>query len=283
MAFLLALLLAGAGALALSNVLPFAANRRLCGRLAGRLASEHLAVGPQERLLVGLSPGAAPRIFESNYAWDLGALVFERDRLCYWGEEVRFALERREVLSVERGPGFPSWFRTRFLYVTALGTGGRPFTFNLRPFDVSSALEMKRSLAELERRLERWRGATEAAAPPAHPEPGPLRIGEVTSIDPSEAWKAGQGLTLVVLVAFLAGFVASLAKLPVEWVAPPAFAPASAAGDYAGISGWYAVLASAACMLVFFGPMWFVRRPKEPRLEPVPPPPVPAEGSRPAD
>jgi Zn-dependent protease with chaperone function len=283
LAFVLVLLPAAGGALLLSNFLPFAGNRRLCARLRERFASQDLPAGPPDGVLVGLSPGPAPRIFEANYTWDAGTLVLEGDRLCYWGEETRFALARDEVLSLNPGPGFPSWFRTRFLYVTAQGgDGSRGFTFNLRPLEVRSALEMKRSLVDLERRLRLWKADSSAGGPPSRPEPGRLRIGEVTSISPSEAWKPGQALTLVLLVAFLAGFVASLAKLPVAWVAPPAYAASQARG-YAGISGWYAVLASTLSMLAFFGPLWFPQRAKAARLAPAPPPPVRDAGRFPAD
>jgi len=278
LAFLLVQLLTGVGALALSNFLPFAGNRRLCALLREKLAAKGLPAGPPDGMMVGLSPGAVPRIFESNYSWDTGSLVIERDRLCYWGEETRFALARNEVASLRTGPGFPSWFRARFLYVTARNADGRAYVFNLRPFDVRSALGMKRSLADLERRLKLWQSDPFSGAPPSLLDPGPFRVGEVTSSSPGDVGKPGQALTLVILVALLAGFVASLAKLPLEWVAPPPYASDQAAREYAGISGWYAILASTLSMLVFFGPLWFARRRREPSLEPVPP--VPVEGSR---
>jgi Zn-dependent protease with chaperone function len=280
-AFLLVLFLAAGGALVLSNFLPFAGNRRLCARLREKLASQGLPAGPTDGVLVGLSPGSAPRIFEANYTWDAGVLVLDGDRFCYWGEETRFALARDEVASLSQGPGFPGWFQTRFLYLTAQsGDGGRPFTFNLRPLEVRSALEMKRALVDLERRLTRWKAGSRTGDTPSRPEPGPLRIGEVTSISPSEAWKPGQAWTLVMLVAFLGGFMASLAKLPVEWIAPRAYASERVARQYGGISGWYAIVLSTFSLLAFFGPLWFTRRAKVPRLEPVPPPPVPVEDPR---
>jgi hypothetical protein len=234
------------------------------------------AVSP-DSVLVGFSPGSAPRIFESNYTWDAGSLVFAADRLCYLGEEAQFALRREQLLSVRAGEGFPGWFGNKFLYVTWRGSENEgASTCNLRPLETRSALQLKRALAQLEDRINAWRaGSTSSAAlPPQFQSLHAPQIGAVTSTSPGEAWKLNQALATLVAASAISGFIAALLNLPVEWVSPPYLADVPA-GTYAGVSGWYAILGTACTVLVFCGPTWFARSPKQSPPASVPPPPRP--------
>ena len=202
------------------------------------------------------------------------------DRLCYWGEETRFVLRREQITSLRLGPGIPSCFRAKFLYVTwCAADGEHQTTLNLRPVDVGSVLALKRVLNSFEQHLQAWRQGA-GGFPPAPAKFESLetpQIGEVTSTSIYAASQPRQVLTLIMFVCMISGVVASLFKLPVEGIVPPFMVPDEHA--YAGVSGWYAVLISLILLLFTFGPVWFARRPMERARKPVPPPPVPAQNS----
>ncbi len=266
-------------ALILCNFLPFASNSRLCRRLRAKFTVDGIPVRSPDSLLVGFSPGSAPCIFESNYTWDAGSLVFAADRLCYFGEQTQFALRREQVVSVQVGEGFPGWFGNKFLYITWRGFENEATTtFNLRPLETHSALHLKRALAQLEDRINAWRaGSASSATLPAQFESlHSPQIGAVTSTSAADAWKPSQAFVILLAVFAISGFMASLLNFPVEWISVPSPFPADVPdGRYAGISGWYAMLTSALTLLIFFAPVWFARRPKSSPPPPVPPPPKP--------
>lgn len=279
LAFLLAAVLSGGLALLLSNFLPFASNATLCRKLRASSVSPGIPTSSSEALLVGFSPGATPRIFESSYIWDVGSLLFTTDRLCYFGEETQFALRRDQIISLQSGEGFPGWFRTRFLYISCyVADNSTPFVFNLRPLQTSSVLQFKREVTALETRLNAWRsGSAIYPAPDVSDSLHDPRVGQVTSVSTAEAWQPRQATAIAVVIAALSGFFAYLLGLPIEGIAPifrgGEDLPSSV---YSGISGWCAILLSVIILLILYGPFWFARSPK-PSLSPaVPPPPVPA-------
>jgi hypothetical protein len=283
-AFLVALFLCSAAIVVFANYTPFLGYRALCRRLRAKLAGEGVPVDRPDVCLVGLSPGNMPRIFESNYSWDIGCLLLTADRLCYWGEETRFALHREQVISVEAGPGMPDWLRTRFLYVRwRTSDGDQEVTFNLRPTEVKSVWTMQRAFDELQRRIASW----QTGPPTSEPEPSGVEslplppAGAVTSTSLGAARNLRQILNIVMFSALLSGLAAALLNLPIEWISPMYLVQDT--GGYATISGWYAVLISVLMVILRFGPVWFSRQDDSPLPEAAPPPPIPAGRPDPSD
>jgi Zn-dependent protease with chaperone function len=285
-AFAMTLVFCLLAAILFVNRAPFFAYDRLCRRLHEKLASEKVPVNHAAALLVGLAPGSAPRIFEWNYSWDVGCLLLTSDRLCYWGEETRFALEREQIISVEAGRGMPDWFRTQFLYIRWRAGAGQPeVTFNIRPVKVRSTLAMHRDFRDLEQRISRWHAGSATPDEDFGPDiaaslPLPA-TGQVTCTSLSTARDPRQILSLLMFTAFLSGSMAALLKLPIEWVAPMYLVQNS--GSYCGISGWYAIFISLLMVFFRFAPTWFFRQPEPPTVSPAPPPPVPATKPDPSD
>ncbi|HKF25755.1 MAG TPA: M48 family metalloprotease, partial [Candidatus Acidoferrum sp.] len=276
--FSLALAVCLAATMVFANRAPFWGYGGLCRRLRAQLAARTVAAGRRDAVMVGMAPGSEPRIFESNYSWDMGCLLLAPDRLCYWGEETQFALRCEQILSIESGRGFPDWFPTRFLYIRWRSAPGKAgLTFNLRPAEVSSVLGMRRASRDLERRMLAWHGGPvggESAPEGADDLPLPPS-GEVTSASLAAARDPRQIFSVFLFTAWAAGLVAALFRLPLEWVAP--IDPPADLARYAGISGWYAVLLSLLMTVVRFGPTWFARRPTSVETGTVPPPPVPRQ------
>jgi hypothetical protein len=162
--------------------------------------------------LVGLSPGAAPRIFDGNYSWDAGHLFFSGERLCYAGEETRFSLCRDQIVAAELGPGQPGWFGARNLYIVWRDCeSGVKAIFNVRPLAVRSVLSMNRAVRELAERIATWRAGS-ITAPSISPECEKLPAPHVRAV-------TGTSLSEAVKNRAYPGFFIWAAFFPVSW--PP--------------------------------------------------------------
>ena len=275
--FLVALGLCSAATVLFANYTPFLGYAGLCRRLRAKLLADGVPVNRTDACLVGLAPGNSPRIFESNYSWDIGCLLLTTDRLCYWGEETQFALRREQIISVAAGPGIPDWFRTHFLYIRwRAAEGQQEITFNLRPAEVKSVWAMHKAFRHLHRRISVWHtGLTASETEPNGVESLPLPpVGEVTFTSPHALRNPRQILNVVMFTALLSGFAAAVLNLPIEWVAPIYLAQDTT--GYGAISGWYAILISMLMVTLRFGPIWFFRQADSPASEAGPPPPIPA-------
>lgn len=68
-------------------------------------------------LFVGLAPDSGPRVYERNWAWDLGFMILTPELLSYQGEESEFSLARGDISSIYLGPGPTGWFTTPSVYI----------------------------------------------------------------------------------------------------------------------------------------------------------------------
>ena len=291
-AFPLVLVLCVSAFLLLLDVLPFLGSSRLQRGMLARAKSD--AVVPAdvltrgEALLVGLSPGPGPRIFEGHHSWDAGFLYFAGDRLCYCGEEARFSLRRDQVTAVRPGPGMPGWFRPQSLYlVWRDAESGCSAIFNVRPLAVHSVLAMNREVRRLAEQIESWRATSPTTSPATNNDtcsdsgagnmlPAP-DVRAVTGTAIAEAVKPQQLFSLMLITGFFAGMFASFLGLPFAGIFPVFGYDADSAAASTGISGWYAVICSIVLFLLFVIPSLRARNSSVslPAIAPVDPPPPP--------
>jgi len=117
-------------------------------------------------------------------------LFIRSDRLCYCGEEIKFALRRGEVTAIVLGHGLPGPLPTRRIYIAWKDVDfGRSGTFNLGCIEGGSILELnaepqaRKAPAKL---VESLSGdAPSAAATRGTPI---AAIGAVTGIAPNANW-----------------------------------------------------------------------------------------------
>ena len=273
---LIGLLVTVAVLLALTNFLPFTGYEKLNRRLREKFEQE--GVNPDDGILVGFSPDAAPRIYEMNYSWDTGFLFLTDNALSYWGEEARFTLRREQIDSVRLGPGIPHWLRPQNLYITWLDESRRTATtFNFRPLGIRSMLQMKREMRSLSRRVEAWRTNSVASTkvPSILATLGPPSIGQVTGASPKQNLDSRRMFASFVFVGFLAGCFASLLGLPVDVTTLVARIFSLEPPERAELAGGYALLIAWLSLLILLAPQWLYR-------EKPGPPASPAVNPRPA-
>ncbi len=155
----------------------------LMNRFHARLRDDGVAVAEDGAELVALSPHAYLCAYTVAFTWDTGLLLMGKNRLCYAGDQIRFALRPEQVLGVRIGPGIPQWLAQSRIYIDWQTQPGSPVqTWNLEPKSPCAFWRVRRQIRQLHARLERWR-----AQPSDNTElPAALRqleapaIGEVT-------------------------------------------------------------------------------------------------------
>lgn len=150
--------------LGLLNFLPMMGLDRLEWALREKHRAETLGINDAAAVFVSLSPDASPRVYEGNWAWDLGLLWLTGEQLVYWGEETRFSLRREEIASLAIGPGPTSWFSTSAVYLSWRDLTGKENILNLRPMHTRSMGEMGALTRRLARDLQNWHAGLPASA-----------------------------------------------------------------------------------------------------------------------
>ena len=232
----------------MANFAPVSGLRELIVALKAKLLKEAVQADAWGGITVGFAPAASPRIYELNSNWDIGSLFIRSDRLCYCGEETKFAHRRSEVTAIVLGPGIPGLLTTRRIYIAwkdvDLGCSG---TFNLGCIEGGSILELKRKTTQLEKILQNWRKAS-ADSRPLPPQLAELRspvIGAVTGIAPNANWRFGRVFKELFLTGVIATVVAVLCGLPFHLLAYLFSLPLAAMERLIQIhspgAGWYVV------------------------------------------
>jgi Zn-dependent protease with chaperone function len=244
--------------LAVSIVFPLRGMPRIEKRLREKLQTDGAPPSIRQGLFVALSPDPGPRVYENNYAWDVGLLAVSKDKLCYWGEEARFCLDRKEVTSVSLGQGTVNWLKSPSIYVSWQDAAGAARVFNLRALSSSSMLQMASQTRRLAGALQNWYRDVPATASlilrtneglPA--ESGSLGVpafGEVTSQSPKTLVRGNLLSRLFLFDTFVATAVAVLAGLHVPIL--DTIGPGAGPFDF-GSSG--------AAFLYILGTVWIAR------------------------
>ena len=206
-AILLATLTASLAVLLAVDWLSVAPARSLERRMAARLEERGVRLPEPGATFVGLSPGREARVYEQSGDWDLGFVARLGDRLCYFGEETSFTLERTRVLDVRLGMGLPNWIRAPRVIVSWRDASGEAHHFSLRPARVRSLASTARASRALESELREWLRGGAASPPSALAPPGDPPTGAVTSISARELAGAKTLPRVLVMVLMFTGAI----------------------------------------------------------------------------
>jgi Zn-dependent protease with chaperone function len=284
-ALLVGIVLTFACCVAVSNFLPLMGLSKLESRVREKLEKEGAPLEIRNGLFVGLAPDSGPRIYEGNWAWDVGFLAISEDCLYYWGEEARFALRRDQITSISLGPGPVSWIKTPSVYVGWQDSGGTDRVFNLGPSRVASMSKMARQTRCLARELVNWhRGIPLPAGSllsndgkhiPAMESLGIPGFGQITSMSPRIVLRGNSLTRIFLLDTFVVVALAILFGLRVpilDQIAPPS-APADL--NSSGGAILYVLATVWITRALQLWPFWRFRE-ASPRPVPEAPSPAPA-------
>jgi hypothetical protein len=230
---------------------------------------EQQGIRPREwnGIFVGFSPHEFPRLYEGNWSWDAGFLFFEKDKLCYAGEEVKFALPRGLVESAQLVEGPPGSRKHMNVVVRwrdeTTGTSG---AFRLQPYGARIEPSLICDPTTLQARIAPWqREQCDAPAIEELASLQPPQIGEVSCQHPRELVRARNvlaGASFVILISIAVAFLCGL-HFNLEEVLTALFrfsrAPLAARG-FDG-SGFYVMGSALIAWLVQLWPFFLYRDP----------------------
>jgi len=247
-----------------ANFVPPMRLRTLASALKTKLAKEGAFAESWAGIPVGLSPAAAPRVYEANTNWDLGCLFVRADRICYCGEETKFSLRSGQLTAIQLAPGMPGMLPPWRIYFAwkddERGTSG---VFNIGCIDGSSTLQLRKETAKLAARLQAWWKSPGTSKPL----PDPLinltspEIGAVTGGIPGKGVNFGKVLRALLNTAGLAAVGAVLCGLPFHLMTylisamNPNFARIGLPFFRSPGSGWYVVAVAVVMRLITMIPM----------------------------
>jgi len=247
----------------------------LVSSLNRKLAGQGIQADSWSGVFVGFSPAAAPRIYDGNANWDVGYLFFRSDRLCYCGEETRFALRPNQITGIKLADGLPSLLTNKRIYVAWKDDGrGTCGVFNVRRDNCDSQLHSNKLTVELYQRLQSW-WKTSPVARPLPPQLAELTspgVRSITSQNPASRWRPRKLFNELVLTGIFSGAGAVICGLPFHLLPWLLTASYGAAYARAGIlkpfstpgAGWYAVAVAVLVRFIMLVP--FFRYRDEPRI-----------------
>jgi heat shock protein HtpX len=210
-------------------------------KFIARLAEQGIDADVSSAELVALSPHAAPRHYALGLSWDTGFLFMRKDRLCYVGDQIRFALETDQVVALRLGPGTPDWLAEPRVYVDWLCDSDAPAqTLNLLPLEPYAIWPSKKQSVEFHAKLEHWKShhSEYPDAPPALSALCSPAIGEVTSHKIKKVINFSRFVKVVLFNLVLAVVACIILNVPTVW---------------------YVCLVSLLAVVCSFMPFWFYR------------------------
>ena len=243
------------------NYSPRFVRSTMASSLSHKLAAEGIQTKSWNGIFVSLSPAAVPRFYDGSANWDIGYLFFYSDRICYWGEEAKFALRPQQITAIKLAEGMPGLLPTKRIYIAwkdeERGTCG---VFNLARGRSSSILQGNRQTLELTQRLQAW-WKTPPISRPLPPQIAaltPPQIRTVTSQNPAERWKPRRLFNELLWSSVFAGVGAALCGLPFHLTSFLLLGHYASAYAHPGIAnhaatpgaGWYVVAVAFLVRLV---------------------------------
>jgi Zn-dependent protease with chaperone function len=244
--------------LAVCNFLPVRKLRDLIPQLKTKVQAEGVQADAWNAVTVGLAPGPVPRTYEGHTHWDVGFLFLRSDRICYWGEETRFALRRDQIIAIKLGASTPNLLRSHRVYIAWRDVAGSTCgVFSLGSMAPETVLALRHRTQNLFAQLLQWH----ATSSPARPLPAPLDslpapdFGSVTGISPVTIGKRKTVLKQMYLFGLLAAAVAVVAGLPFHLLNALLQIPTVRGAQPDGIgSGWYVVAVALSVILLQYIP-----------------------------
>jgi len=248
--------------LLLANYSPRFTRGNLQPALNQKLADQGIQAESWSGVYVGLSPTAAPRLYEGTSNWDIGYLFLRSDRICYCGEETSFSLRPDQITAIKHADGLPGLLAPNRIYIGWTDAGrGSCGVFNISCGKVDSVLHARKLNVDLAHRLQTWW----KSSPVSRPLPPPLAelsspgIHAVTSSNPAQFWKRRKLFTELLWTAIFTGAGATLCTLPfhlLPYLFSASYVRMGLAAHFSSPgAGWYAVFVAVTIRFVTIVPL----------------------------
>ena len=181
-------------------------------RLIQHFEREYVPAGQPEDIVVGFAPGPHPRIYGTQYHWDIGFLILSKDRLQFVGEQVKFSFTRSEIDGVVIARGGPGWWKFERIYIRWKIVDGQNGIFNLNSLEPGSVWHSNEQVRALYQEIEQWRQQSMQYLE-VRPELAGLKkldLGQVTSISPAKLGSFAMNLRVLFLLVPMAMGVSML-------------------------------------------------------------------------
>jgi Zn-dependent protease with chaperone function len=189
-------------------------------RFVARLTADGIDADVSAAKLVALSPHAVPRLYVLGLTWDTGFLFMCKDRLCYVGDQIRFALKTDQVVALRLGPGSPDCLPQPRVYVDWQCNSEAPAqTWNLLPLEPGAIWPSKKQSVEFHAKLEHWK-SLHAEYPDVSTVLSALgspAAGEVTSHRIKKVINFGRFVKVALFNLVLAVIVCIILNVPAVW------------------------------------------------------------------
>lgn len=191
------------------NVGPTWGFEDLRQKIAERLQEQGFDIS--QGTFVGFSPGAHIKVYEGCTEWDVGFLVVAKDRLCYVGERVKFAIAPHQITQTAITIESPEALPIGAVTLTWQADDLTSETYRFQPLSVGSVTQTKARAQQLHTTLENWQQspAQEAHISETLCELAPPALGTVTS-QPFSNFQVSNFLVLWFLQLFIGNLVATV-------------------------------------------------------------------------
>lgn len=208
----------------LLNIAPVWGYDTLGKQLAARLSS--VGFVPREGEFVGFAPSAETKSYEGHTNWDVGFLFLRGQRLCYIGEQLKFAISAGQVTRTVVKTDTASLVASATVAITWQRDDLASHTFILQPLNAQSTRHTRALTQALQERIETWQATALGDDPsvglavrPDEPFKAltPPVLGDVTS-QPLQTFSVGMVVsTWLVFVVIACAITTLTGSLFISW------------------------------------------------------------------
>ncbi len=199
-----------------ANVPPVWGCQALMKKWREKLENEGIFPEAWQGIFVGLSPSPELMTYENNTDWDIGYLFLNRDRLCYVGEQARFALRSDQVVEIKLMNDSLGWLKYERVHIHWFDAEKNAVkTLNIHSCAARSILDGNRQSRELAQKLRAWKSPA-TLGPELQPRLADLptpKLGEVTGTPTGQSLARGKWLINSLYLTGMAAVAALFSQL----------------------------------------------------------------------
>ncbi|MCX5770437.1 MAG: hypothetical protein NTZ09_09225 [Candidatus Hydrogenedentes bacterium] len=171
-AYVGAILLTVPAIIYVSGFLNMTGRRKLKSRLLAKLACQGVDLSDYRPAFVGFSPDDTATLYEGFTNSDIGFFFTRGNRLCFFGDSIRFSLPRQNVVAAELGRVTPGWYRRQPVVIEWRNNEGGAGRFCVSSYEVCHTGSVTAANKRIIKWIKTWQnGRPDAGVIPEEFEP----------------------------------------------------------------------------------------------------------------